>query len=92
MNRTKEKRPGLAGTKTKGAKVYTKRSKHTDRRASCKCPRCNFEAPAPLFAPGWLDDLQMRAARFWSLGLGPDLSALSLIELHALWRWLLRQG
>lgn len=92
MQPRKEKRPGLGRTKTKGAKHYTKRTENNNSQEQCKCPRCNYTAPPPLFRPGWLDDLQLRAARHWSMGYGPDLAAMTLIELHALWRYLLKQG
>lgn len=57
----------------------------------CQCPRCGFVAPSPLFVPGWLTDLQARTVRFSHFGFGPDLAALSLLELHGLWAWLSRQ-
>ena len=82
-----KKSPATARTDT-----TTRRPQQTDKQKACKCPRCNYEAPASLFVPGWLDDLKERAVRFWHFGFGPDLAAMSLVELHALWRWLLRQG
>lgn len=87
----KQKTPAKAATEARGD-TAKRPGKHIRKQHFCKCPRCNFAAPAPLFVPGWLDDLQIRAARYWGAGFGPDLAALSLIELHALGQWLLRQG
>ncbi len=38
----------------------------------------------------WLESLQMLCARFSYIGMGPDIAALSLIELWGLYRFLLR--
>lgn len=85
------KTPAKEATKAR-CDTTTQQPKHTDKHRACKCPRCNFTASQALFVPGWLDDLRMRVTRYWSMGFGPDVAAMSLIELHALWRWLLRQG
>lgn len=87
----KIKTPARVATKARGD-TTKHQPKHTDKQGVCKCPRCNYTASTALFVPGWLDDLQARASRHWVMGFGPDLAAMSLIELHALWRWLLRQG
>jgi hypothetical protein len=87
----KREAPAKAATEARGD-ITTRLPKHTEPTKACKCPRCNYAAPSTLFAPGWLDDLHLKAARHWSLGFGPDLGAMSLIEMHALWRWLLKQG
>lgn len=39
-------------------------------------------------APAWLEDLQVLAARFAGLGIGPDLAALTLAEAWGLYRFL----
>lgn len=42
--------------------------------------------------PAWLEDLQALAARFAGLGVGPDLSALTLAEAWGLYRFLARMA
>jgi hypothetical protein len=43
-----------------------------------------------MMNPTWLDELQALAARFASLGIGPDLCALTFAEAWALLRYLQR--
>jgi len=67
-------------------------SRDAEGAPTCVCPDYHFVTPAPLFAPGWLDDLSERVIRCGGMGIGPDFAAMSVLELHALWRWLLRRG
>ena len=43
-----------------------------------------------MTAPAWLLRLQELAARFSSLGLGPDLAGLTSVELLGVYRYLCR--
>lgn len=42
----------------------------------------------PAESGDWLLRLQVLAARFQGLGLGPDLAGMTMIELRAVWQFL----
>lgn len=90
---TKDKRPGLAATKTKGATNITKQRKHIRFPTRCKCPQCGASMPiAALLFGEWVPDLQMLAARFSGTGITPDLGAMCACNLFGAYIWLLRQA
>lgn len=89
----KRKAPATAGTKARAKGTAENKQTNSSRTvAPCQCPRCGFLAPAPLFTPGWVADLQVLADRYSHFGFGPDLASLSPPEFHGLWAWLSRQG
>lgn len=88
----KLKTPALAATRQPGQIGMRNGRKANSSGNTCQCPRCGFLASAPLFRPGWLDKLQQLAARYSGMGFGPDLAALTLIELHGLYLRLMKLG
>jgi hypothetical protein len=72
------------------SKPETRKTKSRRKLRCCQCPSCGLAAPATLFTPGWLENFHQLAARHSELGFGPDLAALTLIELHGLYLWLSR--
>ncbi len=89
---TKRNLPGRVALRKKAERTAENaRAKCSRTLASCQCPGCGFASVA-LFRPGWRDELRHRAAWYSTLGFGPDLAAITLLELHGIYVRLLKIG